>query len=229
MLNTIAMLQQVVGSHHIFGVVIPYVFKWPVFPLFSLPALKNCIGDLNIGIIHFVVPKDEIAFKLADPANAHSVSQAFCVKEYYVFQNRSKMDAVICVRGIIKTEVCDVILFFSRQRPPRFHVKPVAFIQHLCVDESLDIAADRLPAHVVAVFVQIFVQVIQAGGRAKIVDDIVSYCFKGSSVPDFYAPANVLFEDLFRYALRIAALIRKTSYLNRPRKTAFENILLKLR
>ena len=54
--DPVSFLEQTVGGKKIFGIIVPFnLFQSSVLSVLGILALENRIGDLNIGIVHFII------------------------------------------------------------------------------------------------------------------------------------------------------------------------------
>ena len=62
----VRLLNKIISGYQILGIIILYLLKRPVFPVFCFYAVHDRHSDLNIGIIKIIPVKDKITFKFAE-------------------------------------------------------------------------------------------------------------------------------------------------------------------
>ena len=75
--DPVSFLKQTVGGKNIFGIIIPCnLLQRSVFSVFGIFAFENRKGDLNIGIVHFIISENEVTFQLANPSDTYHIVHA---------------------------------------------------------------------------------------------------------------------------------------------------------
>ena len=112
--DPVAFLQERICCQQIPRVIVPRdTFQAPVFPVLRFPAFQNRESDLNVGIIHLVVPEDEVAFQFSDLAHADHIVFARCVRVNDVFKGGAEIDPVIRIQSIVERKIRKLVLFFT--------------------------------------------------------------------------------------------------------------------
>lgn len=94
--DSVSLLEKSICSHYIARIIVTsYHLKRSVFPVLGFTAFKNCLGDLEIGIIILSVSDDEITLELPVFSFAQAVSACQVIIMNDVFQNRTVVDSVI--------------------------------------------------------------------------------------------------------------------------------------
>lgn len=218
--NPAALLQQIVRCQHVLGVIIADLLQRSVFPILGFLALRDCIRDLEIGVICVPVAENEIAFQCTDSSDADAVSAAFCVEIADILQDRPVIDPVVCVVAKVKAQIRQIVFLFPFQRTFGLHVEAVTGIENLRTHKNRDILAHRCPCYVQTVLYQCLLQTIDTGRCPKVVDDEMADRLKRLFILDLGASADILFKDLIDDALRIAALVRQFIQEDRAREAS---------
>ena len=74
MQDAVPMLDKVISGYQVFRIVIFYLFKWPILPVFCFNAVHDCHCNLDIGIIEKIPVKNKITFKFTDPSHADFIT-----------------------------------------------------------------------------------------------------------------------------------------------------------
>ena len=140
MLDAVAVLQQIIGGEDIFRIVVRNAFKRCIFSVLRAFAFADRIGDLHIAIVELIIPQNEITLQFAYPADAHRIVKAFGIYIHHVLQCGTVIDAVVGVGRKIEGDVRKIVLLFSAECAFGFHIKAVALIKDLALEQHLDIS-----------------------------------------------------------------------------------------
>lgn len=132
MFNTVSLLQEGVGRHHIFRIIISLdTFRAVIFPVLSLFTSRDGIRHLNVGIGPLSVPQNEIAFRIPDLADT-DLSSCGCIislLSYYAPTNASLIYGFSQMTG---TAAYRMIRYPRRRLPRFFFYKPIDSFHDLC-------------------------------------------------------------------------------------------------
>lgn len=88
--DPVSFLKQTVGGKKIFGIIIPCsLLQQSVFSVFGIFAFENRKGDLNIGIVHFIISENEVTFQLANPSDTSAIAEGpfYIAIRYFIARN----------------------------------------------------------------------------------------------------------------------------------------------
>ncbi len=96
--DPVSFLKQTVGGKKIFGIIIPCnPLQRSVFSVFGIFAFENRKGDLNIGIVHFIISENKVALQFANPSYTYHIVITGRISVYDVFEYRAEVDAIVGV------------------------------------------------------------------------------------------------------------------------------------
>ena len=100
--DTVSVLQYIIGSHNVFRIIIPYLFKRRIFSVFRCPAFVDSICHLYIRIVKITVPENKITLKFSYSSDTYRVILAAGIHINNIFKCRTVVDSVIGIAGKVK-------------------------------------------------------------------------------------------------------------------------------
>ena len=226
--DAVAPLDGIVAREDVLGIVVSNLLQRGVFAVFRFTVGHHRHADLYVGVIGIATTQNEIALKRADAPDACGIAMCTGVCENGVFKRGTVVDAVVGVGGKVESEVGKIVFLLATYGLARFEVESLTLVEDLRIFQNAYVLVQGFALDVRSRLFKFAEDVFETGRCPEVVDEIRLNFLEHGKVADFYAAADILFENLGDDSLDVCPAVIGSIVLKRLRKTTATQILIEL-